>query len=143
MRDTAGLTDRDNKDSFSGFCVLLVEDVEINREIVISLLESTALEIECAENGLEAFNMFSENPDRYDMILMDVQMPELDGYKATRLIRALCTAEAVTIPIVAMTANVFREDINKCIDAGMDDHIGKPLDVEELFRTLRKYLIST
>ena len=127
---------------FDGYCVLLVEDVEINREIVLALLEPTALKIECAENGLKAFDMFSEDPDRYDMILMDVQMPEMDGYKATSLIRALNTPEALQVPIVAMTANVFREDIKKCIEAGMDDHLGKPLDLDEVFRILRKHLIK-
>ena len=128
------------QDSFSEYCVLLAEDVDINREIVVSLLEPTGLQIDCAENGLEALHMFSENPGRYDMIFMDVQMPELDGYKATRLIRAINTPEALAIPIVAMTANVFREDIDRCIDAGMDDHIGKPLDIDELIKVLRKYL---
>jgi len=132
----------EGENCLAGYCVLLVEDVEINREIVISLLEPSALKIECAKNGLEAVNMFSENPGRYDMILMDIQMPEMDGYRATTLIRAMNTPEALNIPIVAMTANVFREDIKKCLEAGMDDHIGKPLNLDEVYRSLRKYLLK-
>lgn len=125
---------------FSGRRVLLAEDVEINREIVLSLLEPSRLEIDCAENGSEAVRLFHENPDRYDMILMDVQMPGMDGLEATRRIRALDTPKARAIPIIAMTANVFREDIEKCLDAGMDDHLGKPLDLDLVFAKLRRYL---
>ncbi|MDR3332321.1 MAG: response regulator [Synergistaceae bacterium] len=127
-------------DAFAGYCVLLAEDVEINQEIVLTLLEPTELEIDCAENGVETLRMFSENPDRYYMIFMDVQMPEMDGLEATRRIRALDTPKAKTIPIIAMTANVFREDIEKCIEAGMNGHIGKPLDFDEVLDKLREYL---
>jgi signal transduction histidine kinase/DNA-binding response OmpR family regulator/PAS domain-containing protein len=125
---------------FEGRRVLLAEDVEVNREIVISLLEPTRIEIDCAGNGVEALRMFGARPDEYDMIFMDVQMPEMDGYEATRLIRELGAPEAKTVPIVAMTANVFKEDIEKCLAAGMNDHIGKPLSIEELAEKLRKYL---
>jgi CheY-like chemotaxis protein len=114
--------------------------VEINQEIVISLLEPTSLAIECAQNGAQAVRMFSAQPDRYDMIFMDVQMPEMDGYEATRRIRSLAAARAKEVPIVAMTANVFREDIEKCLEAGMNDHLGKPLDLGEMFDKLRRYL---
>jgi len=127
-------------DDFSGSAILLVEDVEINREIVMELLEPTKLNIECAENGAVAVEMFKAAPDKYDMIFMDVQMPEMDGYEATRRIRAMKVPEAGQIPIVAMTANVFREDIEKCLSAGMDGHIGKPLVLEEIIITLRKYI---
>ncbi|MDR1874294.1 MAG: response regulator [Synergistaceae bacterium] len=127
-------------DCFDGCHVLLAEDIEINREIVLALLEPTALAIDCAENGAEALKLFSENPDRYDVIFMDVQMPEMDGYEATRRIRALDVPGAKTIPIVAMTANVFREDIEKCLDAGMNDHVSKPLDFNDVLERLRKYL---
>ncbi|MDR1916337.1 MAG: response regulator [Synergistaceae bacterium] len=125
---------------FDGYRVLLAEDIEVNREIVLAQLEPTALAIDCAENGAEALNLFSENPSVYDMIFMDVQMPEMDGYEATRRIRALDLPNAKTIPIVAMTANVFREDIEKCFEVGMNDHVGKPLNFEEVLARLRKYL---
>lgn len=127
----------------AGRRVLLAEDVEINREIVLALLEPAELEIDCAENGLETLSMFSENPDRYDLILMDVQMPGMDGLEATRRIRALGTPKARSIPIIAMTANVFREDVEKCLAAGMNGHVGKPLDVDGVFETLRKHLAPT
>jgi CheY-like chemotaxis protein/anti-sigma regulatory factor (Ser/Thr protein kinase) len=127
-------------DCFKGYRVLLAEDVEINREIVLALLEPTGLEIDCAENGTEAVRLYSEAPGKYDMIFMDVQMPEMDGYEATRRIRALQVPRAKEIPIVAMTANVFREDVTKCLEAGMNDHVGKPLDFEEVLDRLRKYL---
>ncbi|MDR0696455.1 MAG: response regulator [Christensenellaceae bacterium] len=129
-------------DCFDGFKLLLVEDVEINREIVIALLEPTSLQIECAENGAQAVEMYLKEPDKYDIIFMDIQMPEMDGYEATALIRESDTARGKSIPIIAMTANVFREDVEKCIVAGMDAHVGKPLDFEEVLATLRKYLIS-
>ena len=129
--------------SFEGRTVLLAEDVEINREIVLALLESTRVVIECAENGVEALQMFSNNPDRYDMIFMDMQMPEMDGLEATRHIRAMNISRAKSIPIVAMTANVFQEDVSKCLDAGMNGHVGKPLDFNEVMATLYRYLGKT
>jgi signal transduction histidine kinase/CheY-like chemotaxis protein len=125
---------------FKGYRIILAEDMEINREIVLALLEPTALCIDCAVNGEEAVRMFADSPDDYDMIFMDVQMPEMDGYEATRRIRSLNTPRAKHVPIVAMTANVFREDVEKCLDAGMDDHIGKPLDLAEVTEKLQKYL---
>jgi signal transduction histidine kinase len=125
---------------FSAYRVLLVEDVEVNRTIVNALLEPTDVGIDEAKNGLEALELFTANPERYDLILMDVQMPEMDGYTATRLIRALDASRARTIPIVAMTANVFREDVEKALEAGMDAHIGKPLDLAELLSLMKAYL---
>jgi len=147
----------DSRELFKGYKILLAEDVEINREIVETLVEPTFLTIDCAENGLEAVSMFSSSPDEYDLILMDVQMPEMDGYEATRNIRKIeealfnASAEGFTegenrrntrkqIPIIAMTANVFSEDVERCLAAGMNDHVGKPLDIDEFFRVLRKYL---
>jgi CheY-like chemotaxis protein len=141
---------------FKGYRILLAEDVEINREIVLSLLEPTALEIDCAVNGAEAVRLFSNNPDRYDLIFMDIQMPEMDGYEAARAIRSLETRRAETmqsgmqtqnhaasmkqIPIIAMTANVFTDDIEKCLASGMNDHIGKPIDFQDVLRMLHRYL---
>ncbi|MDR1203894.1 MAG: response regulator [Peptococcaceae bacterium] len=127
-------------DHFEDYRIILAEDVEINREIVSALLEPTGINIECAENGVEALRLFSENPRRYDLILMDVQMPEMDGYEATRRIRALDDPKAKQVPIVAMTANVFREDIEKCLASGMNDHLGKPMDLDDVLRKLRQYL---
>jgi signal transduction histidine kinase/CheY-like chemotaxis protein len=127
---------------FKGLRALLAEDVEINREIVLALLEPTGLEIDCAENGQEAVAMFGKNPGYYDIIFMDVQMPEMDGFEATRRIRAFDHPRARQIPIIAMTANVFREDVEKCLEAGMNDHVGKPLDMEEALSKLRKLLRS-
>jgi CheY-like chemotaxis protein len=127
-------------DDFTGRCVLLAEDVEVNREIVLALLGPTNLCIECAENGAEAVKLFSADPERYDLVLMDVQMPEMDGYEASRQIRSMGIPKAAVVPIVAMTANVFREDIEKCLAAGMDAHLGKPLDAGEMLTMLRKYL---
>ena len=83
--------------------------------------------------------MFAANPDKYDLIFMDMQMPEMDGYEATRLIRALDIPNAKTIPIIAMIANAFKEDVEKCLAAGMNGHIGKPLNFEEVLDNLMKY----
>jgi signal transduction histidine kinase len=125
---------------FAGHRILLAEDIEINREIVMSLLEATSLEIDCAVNGKEAVEMFAADPARYEMIFMDIQMPEIDGYTATRKIRTMGVPEGKSVPIVAMTANVFKEDIEKSRESGMNDHIGKPLNQNELMRVLCKYL---
>ncbi|MCL1805494.1 MAG: response regulator [Clostridiales bacterium] len=132
----------DDEPDFSGYHVLVAEDVEINREIVIALLEPTNLSIDCAENGSEAVRMFGEAPDKYNMIFMDMQMPEMDGLEATRKIRAMDAPNAAVIPIVAMTANVFKEDVDKCLEAGMNSHVGKPLDFDEVKRKLKLYLLG-
>jgi len=139
---------------FSGKKILLVEDVDINREIVIAFLEETKLDITEAVDGQQAFDKFSADPEKFDLIFMDIHMPGVDGYEATRLIRAFeenriksppagNTAPLKNpkgIPIIAMTANVFREDVEKCLAAGMNGHIGKPLAINEVMATLRKYL---
>jgi signal transduction histidine kinase/CheY-like chemotaxis protein len=125
---------------FSGRCILLVDDVEINREIVIALLSETNIAFDSAENGSIALQMFSDDPGRYDMILMDVQMPEMDGYEDTRRIRSLESQKAKTIPIIAMTANAFNEDIEKAISAGMNAHIAKPINHTEIMKHLKKHL---
>ena len=133
----------DNEDvhgEFTGKKVLLAEDVEINREIFAALLESTGIEIENAKNGEEAFGMVSATPYKYDIIFMDMQMPKMDGLEATRRIRSLPMPERKWLPIVAMTANVFKDNIIECLNAGMDDHIGKPLDIDKVMEVLRKYL---
>ncbi|MCL2125497.1 MAG: response regulator [Oscillospiraceae bacterium] len=130
----------DEPEDYSGRVILLAEDVEINREIVQAMLEPMHLTMDFAENGAEAVDAFVASPGRYDMIFMDVQMPILDGYEATRRIRALKIDEAKSVPIIAMTANVFRDDVERCLDAGMDGHLGKPLDMDEVRKALKQYL---
>jgi len=127
-------------DDYTGHTILLADDVEINREIVISMLEPTNITIECAENGEQAVEMFTASAGKYSMIFMDIQMPKMDGYEATRRIRSLDTPESGKIPIVAMTADVFREDVEKCFDVGMNGHIGKPINIDEMYKQLRLYL---
>ncbi len=126
--------------AFLGSRVLLVEDVDINREIFISLTEETGLAVECAENGEEAVEMFSIRPDDFDLILMDIHMPVMDGYEATQTIRALPMARAREIPIIAMTANAFREDVERCKSFGMNDHIAKPIEADIVYRKLMSFL---
>ena len=128
---------------FHDSTLLIAEDVEINREIMSALLEETKVAIEYAENGELAVSMFCEAPEKYDLILMDINMPLMDGYEATRRIRALDTAAAKDVPIIAMTANVFREDIEKCLESGMNDHTGKPIDASKLLGLLDKYINDT
>ncbi len=123
-----------------GAVVMLAEDIKVNVEVVAAMLEDTGIEIESYENGQLAFEAFEKNPDRYDLILMDMQMPVMDGLEATRRIRALGTPKAMDIPIIAMTANAFKEDVEMCMKAGMDDHIGKPFDMGVLFEKLKKHL---
>ena len=133
-------TVNDPVETFSGRRILLAEDVEINREIVLELLNPLQFEVDCAVNGAEAVQKFTDQGGKYDLIFMDLQMPEMDGFEATRQIRALDLPSAGEIPIIAMTANVFREDIEKCLEAGMTDHIGKPLDFNDVLGKLRHYL---
>ncbi|MDR3265361.1 MAG: response regulator [Synergistaceae bacterium] len=125
---------------FDGKRILIAEDVEINREIVQALIAHTGATIDFALDGAEAVEKFSADPNGCDLILMDVQMPGMDGYEATRRIRASGLPGAETIPIVAMTANVFREDIEHCQEVGMNDHLGKPIDADEVIAKLRGYL---
>ena len=128
------------EDMFAGHGIILAEDIEINREIVLTLLEPTGIKIACAENGQEAVRIFTEQPHNYDLILMDLQMPTMDGLEAARKIRASGMANAESIPIIALTANVFKEDIDSCLAAGMNSHLGKPIDFNELISVLIKYL---
>jgi PAS domain S-box-containing protein len=125
---------------YGGKRILLAEDVDINREIVIAVLEPLGLEIAEASDGQIAFDKFSAHPDDFDLIFMDIHMPGIDGYKSTKLIRSFDHPRAKTIPIIAMTANVFKEDVERCHEAGMNDHIGKPLDFGALMAILKKYL---
>jgi len=168
------LSDGSEEDfDFKKYSILVAEDVEINREILLAFLEKTGITIDFAENGKAAVSKYTEHPDKYNLILMDVHMPEMDGDEATRVIRAF---EAETksktskdgsttfaknkntsmefpketpkrllecpkgIPIIAMTGDVFQEDIDKCLSAGMNDHIAKPIVTDELHAKLKKHL---
>jgi len=142
-KEDTGLTDTEfAMDLFAGKHILAADDVEINREILNALLDGTGVTIDSVENGREACDKFAANPEIYDLILMDLHMPEMDGYEATRVIRTMKLAKARTIPIIAMTANVFREDIEKCMLAGMNDHVGKPLDINTIIAKMKHYLLS-
>ena len=138
--DQGGYADTNGIPDYRARNILIAEDVDINREIMASLLEETGICIDFAENGQVAVSMFEENPGRYVLIFMDIQMPEMDGFEATRRIRALDRADARKIPIVAMTANVFKEDIEHCIAVGMNDHLGKPINISDLYDKLSIYL---
>ena len=124
---------------FSNVRLLLAEDIEINREIFITLFEYTGMSIDIAENGRIAVDKVTSNPDGYDVIIMDVHMPEMDGYEATRAIRSLGVGNSAEIPIIAMSANAFTEDIEKCIESGMNDHLAKPIDVDDVIRKIARY----
>lgn len=128
------------KRDFSGIKVLLVEDNELNREIATKILEENGLIVDTAEDGDVAVNKLkmAELGD-YDLVLMDIQMPRMDGYEATRRIRALKPLEE-HIPIIAMTANAFEEDRKLVIEAGMDDHIPKPIKIENLFKVIARFV---
>ena len=138
--ETPETTEANDIPDLSAFRILLVEDIEINRYIVIASLKPTGVEIVSANNGLIAVDEMEKRPEDFDMIFMDLQMPEMDGTEATKRIRAMEHSWAKKIPIVAMTANVFREDIEKCHEIGMDDHVGKPLNFDDVLRILKKFL---
>ena len=122
---------------YRGRRALLVEDNELNREIATALLESTGMEIDSVGDGIEAVNAIAEAPeDRYDIVFMDIQMPSMDGYTATREIRTLANNRKANIPIVAMTANAFEEDRQKAFESGMNGHIVKPLDMGTIVHVL-------
>jgi signal transduction histidine kinase len=125
-----------NAFNFKDYKILAADDTEINREILSALLERTEISVDFAVNGKEAVSMIKERPGVYNLILMDVHMPEMDGYEATRQIHAIDKE----IPIIAMTADVFKEDIERCLSAGMNDHIGKPISQDALYEVLKKYL---
>ena len=126
---------------FKGKRILLVEDNELNREIAEELIGVTGASVESAEDGVQAVEMFKESAEGYyDLILMDVQMPHMDGYEATRCIRALGHSDAQKVPIFAMTANAFAEDVQKSREAGMNAHISKPLNIRAVYKQMNRYL---
>ena len=126
---------------YSGKRLLLVEDNELNSEIAVEIIGSTGIAIDTAVNGLEAFEMVERSPiGYYQLILMDIQMPVMDGYEATRRIRTISRRDIPDLPIIAMTANAFSEDVTSALKAGMNFHLAKPIDIKALMNVLERYL---
>ena len=126
---------------FKGRRILLVEDNELNREIATEVLTEVGLLVEEAEDGQIAVECVSNaDPGYYDLVLMDIQMPVMDGYEATREIRKLPDPERANVPIIAMTANAFEEDRKLALESGMNEHMAKPIDISVLMELLQKYM---
>ena len=133
--------DEEEEIHFDGRRILLVEDNELNREIACELLSEIGLQVETAQNGQEALECILRRPDYYyELVFMDIQMPLLNGYEATRKIRAIGTRYTDKLPIIAMTANVFQDDIVEALESGMNDHVTKPIDMKVITGVLRKWL---
>jgi len=137
-----------NEFDFKNYSILIAEDIEFSRLILAKYLEKTGIAIDFVNNGKEAVSTFKENPDKYNLILMDINMPEMNGIDATRLIRAFESElkdagnSHKETTIIAMTANVFKEDIEKFLAAGMNDHVAKPIVPKKICEKLKKYLDS-
>ena len=128
-------------EQFKGKRVLIVDDVELNREIAVAVIEDAGMQVETAENGQEAVEMLAGSVEGYyDIVLMDVMMPIMNGYEAAQEIRKLENRKLADIPIIAMTANAFEEDRIAALKAGMDDHLAKPIQLEKLYEIMLKYL---
>jgi len=123
-----------------GYTILAAEDMDFNREVLSKYMEKTGVTIDYAENGKEAVEKFKVNHEKYCMILMDINMPEMDGDEATKVIRSLDIPKAKEIPIVAMTADVFKEDVEKCLSVGMNDHISKPIVPKIIYSKIKQHL---
>jgi CheY-like chemotaxis protein len=121
--------------------LLLVEDIEINTKVLINMLAPTKINVATAKNGKEALSMFRLD-EGYDIIFMDLQMPVMDGYEATRKIRALKTPKAKNVPIIAISADAFDADVIKVKERGMNEHCAKPVEMEQLLSILKKYLVE-
>ena len=140
-KDSAIINFPIGKFSFKGKKILLVEDNEMNRQIACDILSDNGIEVFTAENGKQAVEMIKNSTrGQYNLVLMDVQMPVMDGYAATRAIRMLPTGFQSRIPIIAMTANAFEEDRKAALDAGMDEHISKPIDIDKMKYILSRFL---
>ncbi|MCL2190025.1 MAG: ATP-binding protein [Defluviitaleaceae bacterium] len=140
--DIAAISPNQSENNYHGYTALIADDIELNREILVMMLEQTGLSFDHAENGAQALQLFTDAPHRYDVIFMDIQMPEMDGLTATRNIRALSNTHAKLVPVIAMTANAFKEDIDACLAAGMNAHIAKPLDAERVLSVLGVFLVT-
>ena len=137
LREATRAKQVNDAETLAGKRVLLCEDQPLNQEISKAILMERSVIVEVAENGKEAVTMFENAaPGYYAAILMDIRMPVMDGYEATKAIRALNRPDAATIPIIAMTADAFAEDTKKCREAGMNAHIAKPIDPSQVYRTL-------
>lgn len=129
-----------NRYDFAGKTILVVEDNELNLEIAAELMSMTGAAVEVAKNGQEAVDAFaSSKPHHFDLVLMDVRMPVMDGYEATREIRAMERPDAASVPIFAMTANAFAEDVRESLACGMDTHISKPLDIQSVYDKMNEF----
>ena len=122
--------------------VLLVEDNELNREIAQIVLEDIGMKVECAVNGMDGVEKVENSPSPFDIVLMDIQMPEMDGYEAARRIRNLKDKVKASVPILSMTANAFPEDRRKAFEAGMDGHVPKPLENNTLVSEIIEAILS-
>ena len=131
----------DEQQILQGKHVLLAEDNDLNAKIAIMILEDMGLIVECIEDGIQCVAKMEQIPAKsYDLILMDIQMPHMDGYKATQTIRQLSNKDKTTIPITALTANAFEEDRKKAVAQGMNGHISKPIDVDKIEKVLLSIL---
>ena len=136
-QDTEKASDMDETDGISGKHILLAEDNDLNAEIAEFILEDMGLLVDCVEDGIQCVAKMEQEPaGTYDLILMDIQMPNMDGYKATEVIRGLSDKSKATIPIIAMTANAFEEDRKKALAKGMNGHIAKPVAAEKVEKTI-------
>lgn len=123
--------------------ILLAEDNALNAEIAASILKKMGFSVELAEDGIVCVEKIENEKNGYDFILMDIQMPNMDGYKATRLIRQLSDRKKAEIPIIAMTANAFDEDRKKAFEVGMNGYVSKPIDAKSLKKTLASIVLET
>ena len=142
-QDTEKSSDMDETDRISGKYILLAEDNDLNAEIAQFILEDMGLMVDRVEDGVQCVSRIEQKPaGTYDLILMDIQMPNMDGYRATEMIRGLSDKDKATIPIIAMTANAFEEDRKKALAKGMNGHIAKPVDAEKVEKTICSVLGS-
>ena len=139
VRNNQEQVSEEQDEVLKGMNILAAEDIELNAEILMELLKMAGANCDWACNGQKAMEKFEKSaPGQYDMILMDVQMPVMDGYEATSAIRNCSHPQAGTVPIIAMTANAFSEDVKKALDAGMNAHLAKPIDMERLKEVIKE-----